>query len=152
MCTEKPKNSWLTLFWYLLYCTGQQLKIPPVMWRRCRRHRFDSGSGRSPGGEHGSSVQYSCLENPMDLSLVDYSPWGHKESGYDWSNWALVWNQTCKQSQIYLGSFLKSVKNSKAFVSDVCLNKMKGYCLRNLKIGHSYVYHPSLRNRLLPAP
>ena len=72
----------------------------------------------------------------------------------------ICWHNECKalmassfkQSQIYLGSFLKSVKNSKAFVSDVCLNKMKGYCLRNLKIGHSYVYHPSLRNRLLPAP
>ena len=24
------------------------------------------GSGRSPGGEHGSLLQYSCLENPMD--------------------------------------------------------------------------------------
>ena len=25
-----------------------------------------SGSGRSPGGEHGNPLQYSCLENPMD--------------------------------------------------------------------------------------
>ena len=24
------------------------------------------GSGRPPGGEHGSPLQYSCLENPMD--------------------------------------------------------------------------------------
>ena len=24
------------------------------------------GLGRSPGGEHGSPLQYSCLENPMD--------------------------------------------------------------------------------------
>ena len=24
------------------------------------------GSGRSPGGGHGMSLQYSCLENPMD--------------------------------------------------------------------------------------
>ena len=24
------------------------------------------GSGRSPGGENGNSLQYSCLENPMD--------------------------------------------------------------------------------------
>ena len=24
------------------------------------------GLGRSPGGEHGNSLQYSCLENPMD--------------------------------------------------------------------------------------
>ena len=25
-----------------------------------------SGSGRSPGGGHGTPLQYSCLENPMD--------------------------------------------------------------------------------------
>ena len=25
-----------------------------------------SGSGRTPGGGHGNSLQYSCLENPMD--------------------------------------------------------------------------------------
>ena len=24
------------------------------------------GSGRSPGGGHGSQLQYSCLNNPMD--------------------------------------------------------------------------------------
>ena len=24
------------------------------------------GSGRSPGGEHGNPLQYSCLENPVD--------------------------------------------------------------------------------------
>ena len=24
------------------------------------------GSGRSPGGGHGSPLQYSCLDNPMD--------------------------------------------------------------------------------------
>ena len=24
------------------------------------------GSGRSPGGEHGNPLQYSCLKNPMD--------------------------------------------------------------------------------------
>ena len=24
------------------------------------------GSGRSPGGEHGNPLQYSCLENPME--------------------------------------------------------------------------------------
>ena len=24
------------------------------------------GSGRPPGGGHGNSLQYSCLENPMD--------------------------------------------------------------------------------------
>ena len=33
------------------------------------------GSGRSPGGGHGNTLQYSCLENPMDRG-----PWGCKES------------------------------------------------------------------------
>ena len=38
------------------------------------------GLGRSPGGGHGSSLQYSCLENPHgQRSLVGYSPWGRKE-------------------------------------------------------------------------
>ena len=39
------------------------------------------GLGSSPGGGHGHPLQYSCLENPHgQRSLVDYSPWGHKES------------------------------------------------------------------------
>ena len=36
---------------------------------QCRRHkrcRFDPWSGRSPGGGHDNSLQYSCLEDPMD--------------------------------------------------------------------------------------
>ena len=38
------------------------------------------GLRRSPGGGHGSSLQYSCLENPHgQRSLAGYSPWGHKE-------------------------------------------------------------------------
>ena len=38
------------------------------------------GLGRAPGGEHGNSLQYSCLENPHEQrSLVGYSPWGRKE-------------------------------------------------------------------------
>ena len=39
-----------------------------------------SGSGRSPGGEHGNPLQYSCLGNPMDGDgLVGYNPWSCKE-------------------------------------------------------------------------
>ena len=34
--------------------------------------------GRSPGGGQGNPLQYSCLENPMERSLVGYSPWGCK--------------------------------------------------------------------------
>ena len=39
------------------------------------------GLGRSPGGEHGIPLQYSCLENPHgQRNLTGYSPWGCKES------------------------------------------------------------------------
>ena len=39
------------------------------------------GMGRSPGGEHGNLIQYSCLENPHEQrSLEGYSPWGRRES------------------------------------------------------------------------
>ena len=39
-----------------------------------------SGSGRSPGGGHGNSPQYSCLENPQgEKTLAGYSQWGWKE-------------------------------------------------------------------------
>ena len=37
--------------------------------------------GRSPGGEHGNPLQYSCLENPRgQRSLAGYGPQGHTES------------------------------------------------------------------------
>ena len=39
------------------------------------------GSGRSPGEGNGNPLQYSCLEKSHgQTSLVDYSPWGCKES------------------------------------------------------------------------
>ena len=45
----------------------------------------DSGSipgfGRSPGGEQGNPLKYSCLENSMGRC----SPWGRKES--DMTEW-----------------------------------------------------------------
>ena len=57
---------------------AKSVKNPPAI-------RGDLGSipglGRSPGGEHGNPLQYSCLENPHgQRSLVGYSPRCHKES------------------------------------------------------------------------
>ena len=37
------------------------------------------GSGRSPGGEHGNLLQYSCLDNPMNRGAWWASPW-HTQS------------------------------------------------------------------------
>ena len=39
------------------------------------------GLGRSPGGRHGNTLQYPCLENPhCQRSPAGYSPRGHKKS------------------------------------------------------------------------
>ena len=38
------------------------------------------GSGRSPGGGHGSPLQYSCLENPMDRGVWWATVYGDAES------------------------------------------------------------------------
>ena len=39
------------------------------------------GSGRSPGGGHGSPLQYSCLENPMNRGAWLAIVHGVAESG-----------------------------------------------------------------------
>ena len=41
------------------------------------------GLGRSPGGGHGTPLQYSRLENPMDRGAWRLCPWGHKRIGHD---------------------------------------------------------------------
>ena len=45
---------------------GANGKEPACQCRRPERHGFDPWVRRSPGGEHGNPLQYSCLENPMD--------------------------------------------------------------------------------------
>ena len=42
------------------------VKNPPANARDIRDTISIPGSGRSPGGEHGDLLQYSCLENSMD--------------------------------------------------------------------------------------
>ena len=46
---------------------GTSSKEPACQCRRCKRCRLIPGSGRYPGGECGNPLQYSCLENPMDM-------------------------------------------------------------------------------------
>ena len=38
------------------------------------------GLGRSPRGEHGNPLQYSCLGNPMDRRANGLQSWDCKES------------------------------------------------------------------------
>ena len=47
----------------------------------CGRPGFNPWVGKIPGGGYGNTLQYSCLKNAhRHRSLVEYSPWGCKES------------------------------------------------------------------------
>ena len=43
-----------------------EVKNPPANAEDIRDAGSIPGSGRSPGGGHGTPLQYSCLETPMD--------------------------------------------------------------------------------------
>ena len=44
----------------------QWVKNPPAIQELREMQVSSLGQGRSPGGRHGNSLQYFCLENPMD--------------------------------------------------------------------------------------
>ena len=46
--------------------SGSVVKNPPANAGEIRDVGSVPGLGRSPGGEYGNPLQYSCLENPMD--------------------------------------------------------------------------------------
>ena len=66
----------------------------------CNAGDLDSipGSGRFPGEGSGNSLQYSCLENPMD------SPWGRKRIGQDLA--------TKQQQRKWCSCVLKCIKKN----------------------------------------
>ena len=45
---------------------GASGKEPACQCRRHKRHGFNPWVRKSPGGEHGNLLGYSCLENFMD--------------------------------------------------------------------------------------
>ena len=51
------------------------------------------GSGRSPGEGKGNSLQYSCLEKPMDRGAwwAIVHAWGHKKVRHDWATLLLLY-------------------------------------------------------------
>ena len=65
------KSSFCVVIWFeyaVIQISQAVLGVenPSANIGRLKRHRFDPWIGRSPGGEHGYLLQYSCLENPMD--------------------------------------------------------------------------------------
>ena len=77
-CKESDVPKWLNLLNLIIpwdFPGGASDKEPACQIQETQSHGFNSGLGRSPGGGHGHSFQYSCLENPPhQRSLVGYSP------------------------------------------------------------------------------
>ena len=60
--------------------TAQVVKNLPANAGDIRDAGSISGSGRSPEEGNGSSLQYSCLENPMDKGILQVTVHGVEES------------------------------------------------------------------------
>ena len=56
------------------------VKNPPASTGDAQDAGSIPGSGRSPGGEHGNPLQYSCLENPMDRGAWQFTLQGVAKS------------------------------------------------------------------------
>ena len=61
--------------WLLLWLSGKKSTYNV----RGAEDRFNPWVGKIPWRRKWQPLQNSCLENPMDKSLVGYSPWGHKQ-------------------------------------------------------------------------
>ena len=72
----------LHLHFYRASQEARVIKNPPASSGDVRDVGWIPGLGRSLGEEHGSPLQYSCLESPHgQRSLAGHSPQGLKESG-----------------------------------------------------------------------
>ena len=58
-----------------------ELKNPPANAGDIRD--LNPESGKFPGGRHGNSLQYSCLENPMDRGAQQATVRGVARAGRD---------------------------------------------------------------------
>ena len=68
-----------------------------------------SGLGRSPGEGNGNPLQFSCLENFMDCSLLGFSPWNRK-SQIRLSNKTTTTTTTTTTILLFIKSFHTSYK------------------------------------------
>ena len=79
------------------YQVALVVKNPPAKAGDVRNVGLIPGSGRSPGGGHGNTFQYSCLENAMDRGVWSAIVHGVAKIGNDWSDLACM--HACMHSQ-----------------------------------------------------
>ena len=71
------------IFIFIIYqfeICGTMIKNPPAKARDAGDLGLIPGLGRSPGGELGNSLQYFCLENPMDAGAWQVAVHGTAKS------------------------------------------------------------------------
>ena len=76
------------------------------------------GSGRSPGGEHGNPLQYSCPENPKDRGHGGLQSIGLQTVRHNWSHLAHTYT--------YTHGILLNLKKKILSLAATCLN-LKDY-------------------------
>ena len=60
----REKILWFTVYWSGIAASPAALVVENHL--QCRRQGFKPWVGRIPGGQHGTPLQHSCLENPTD--------------------------------------------------------------------------------------
>ena len=81
MGSQRIRHDWETFSFSLYYIASQValvVKNSPV--KATRDVDWIPESGRPPGGGHGNSLQYSCLENPMDRGAWQATVYGVAKS------------------------------------------------------------------------
>ena len=70
------------------------------------------GLGRSPGWRHGSPLQYSCLENPMDRGAWWATVHGARRIGHDWATFTAPSKSqnVCFQESFWWGLYPSSLQ------------------------------------------
>ena len=98
------------------------------------------GLGRSPGGEHGNPLQYSCLENPMDRGAWWATVHGIAE--LDTSEWLTL-------SILFIdkrlqGALLKRQLYLKGFLSDFLFSERGEWRFRECCVACPFLFSPRL--------
>ena len=77
----------LTCWGFLGDASGKELAC---QCERCQRQRQIPGLGRSSGRGNWRILQYSCLENPMDIEASGLLSIGSQRVEHDWSGLACI--------------------------------------------------------------
>ena len=77
---------WWPLFTILGFPGGAMVKSPHTSAADLRDKHSTPGLARSPGGENGNPLQYSCLANFMTEEPGGLQSTGSKSVGHDWAH------------------------------------------------------------------